>query len=412
MQRALTIASAGALVAVTLGGFAGAAAAHVTGSVSKRTTRATPQGRVYSFGVVDSFGRLLALDHSRPAPVAGVRGTVVQIAASNSNGYALTAGGRVWAWGAGGQGELGNGTTPRFTGRAVAVRFPPAVRIASLANPMPFDTGLAIDTNGDVWGWGADTGHALCLAGTGPVLFPRKLPLSDVTLASGARSHALFLAHGRVVSCGDNAAGDLGDGTTEPSATPTSVVGLPRGQVVDLVASWQGSGALMADGAYFDWGFNREGQLGDGSTKNSSVPVQVRLPAAVERVFQGGSNDSNGQTLALLDDGSIWAWGDGKQGQLGDGSYLSSALPVEVQAPSGVTFTNVATGGYTSYAVSRSGILWSWGSNQFGQLGDGGKELATATPHPIGFAVSQIVSTDLNVVAYGAPEPAELTGGR
>ena len=358
-------------------------------------------GRVYSFGVVDSFGRLLVLGHATPTPVAGIRGTVIQIAASNSNGYALTADGTVWAWGAGGQGELGNGTTSRYTERAVAVRFPPGVRIVSLANPMPFDTGLAIDTQGNAWGWGANVQHSLCLPGAQPILVPKKLPLSEVRLASGARSHSLFLARDRVVACGDNAAGDLGDGTTRPSATPTRVVGLPQGQVVDLVSSWQGSGALMADGRYFDWGFNREGQLGDGSTKNSSVPVRVRLPAAVERVFQGGSNASNGQSLALLANGSMWAWGDGKWGQLGNGRYVSSARPVKVQVPRGVLFTDVATGGYASYAIASSGALWSWGSNQFGQLGDGQEVVARARPKAIGLAVSQIVSTDLNVVAYG-----------
>ena len=370
-------------------------------AVASSKAQASPKGNVYSFGVVDSFGALMTLAHSTPTRVAGIRGTVIQIAASNSNGYALTSDGRVWAWGAGGQGELGNGTMPRFKAKAVAVRFPPGVKIASLANPMPFDTGIAIDTQGEAWGWGANTEYALCLRGPGPILVPEKLPLGDVRLASGARSHSLFLAHGRVVACGDNAAGDLGNGTTKPRAMPTPVVGLPRGQVVALVASWQGSGALMADGKYFDWGFNLEGQLGDGSTKNSSVPVRVPLPAPVDRVFQGGSQPSNGQTLALLADGSMWAWGDGKWGQLGDGKYVGSARPVKVQAPSGVQFTDVATGGYASYAISSSGVLWSWGSNRLGQLGDGQQELLRATPQSTGLAVSQIVSTDVNVVAYG-----------
>jgi alpha-tubulin suppressor-like RCC1 family protein len=378
-----------------------AAAIPVPSTRARVSAEGSPQGVVYTFGVVDSFGALMTLVHSTPTAVAGIHGTVIQIAASNSNGYALTSDGRVWAWGAGGQGELGNGTTPRLTAKAVAVQFPPGVKIASLANPMPFDTGIAIDTQGDAWGWGANTEHALCLRGTGPILFPEKLPLNDVRLASGARSHSLFLAHGRVVACGDNAAGDLGNGTLTPRAAPTAVVGLPRGQVVALVSSWQGSGALFADGRYFDWGFNLEGQLGDGTTRHSSIPVQVRLPAPVERVFQGGSQPSNGQTLALLADGSLWAWGDGKWGQLGDGRYVSSSRPVKVLVPRGVRFTDVATGGYASYAISSAGVLWSWGSNRLGQLGDGQAELLTARPRSTGLMASQVVSTDVNVVAYG-----------
>lgn len=404
MRRALITTAAVTFALAILGGSLELASARVTKQSPQNRPAAGASAKevVYSFGSVDGFGRWPALARSTPTAVAGIRGTVIQIAASNSNGYALTADGRVWAWGAGVLGELGTGTTPRVTRRAVAVRFPPGVRIRSLANPMPFDTGLAIDTHGKVWGWGANTGHALCLPDTGPVLVPKKLPLGDVTLASGARSHSLFLAHGRVVACGDNAAGDLGNGTTTPSARPTPVVGLPRGTVVDLVSSWEGSGALMAGGAYFDWGFNAEGQLGDGSRTNSSVPVRVRLPAAVERVFQGGSHASNGQTLALLTNGTIWAFGDGKWGQLGDGRYTSSRRPVEVRAPRGVKFIGVATGGFASYAISRAGVLWSWGDNRLGQLGDGGKQLARATPRSTGLATSQIVSTDLNVVAYGA----------
>ena len=401
----LAAASAGTVLASAgLGAtasFASLAPRRPTAVLVALHTRAVPNGGVYSFGVVDSFGRLMVLGHATPEPVSGIGGRVTQIAASNSNGYALTADGKVWAWGAGGQGELGSGATPRFSDKAVAVRFPPGVRIAALANPMPFDAGLAIDTRGDVWGWGANTGHALCLPDTGPVVTPRRLPLRDVTLATGARSHSLFLAHGRVVACGDNAAGDLGNGTLRPSARPTPVVGLPGGHVVDLVSSWQGSGALMANGAYFDWGFNAQGQLGDGTTRNSPVPVRVHLPAAVERVFQGGSNAANGQTLAMLANGSIWAWGDGTWGQLGNGTYRSSARPVRVRTPRGVRFTNVATGGYASYAIARSGALWSWGSNRFGQLGDGSRQLARAIPRSIGLSASEIVSTDLNVVAYG-----------
>ncbi|MDA8297217.1 MAG: hypothetical protein M0004_11645 [Actinomycetota bacterium] len=378
-----------------------ATSGHAAPILADRKGRATPSGSVYSFGVVDSFGRLMVLGHATPVRVRGIRGRVVQIAASNSNGYALTADGRVWAWGAGTQGELGNGTTPRSVDKAVAVRFPQGVQIAALANPMPFDAALAIDTHGNVWGWGANTVHSLCLPDTGPVVVPRELPLRDVSLATGARSHSLFLSHGRVVACGDNAAGDLGNGTTSPSVTPRPVIGLPRGHVIDLVSSWQGSGALMANGEYFDWGFNLEGQLGDGSTTNSAVPVQVHLPAAVVRVFQGGSNLANGQTLAILANGSVWAWGDNTWGQLGNGEYVDADRPVEVQVPHGVKFTDVATGGYASYAISRTGTLWSWGSNRFGQLGDGAKELSRATPRSTGLAATEVVSTDLNVVAYG-----------
>ena len=94
-----------------------------------------------------------------------------------------------------------------------------------------------------------------------------------------------------------------------------------------LTSSWEGSGALLSNGAYYDWGYNAAGQLGNGTTTDSAVPVQVALPAAVRQVFQGGSGAKNGQTVAILANGSVWAWGDNDRGQLGDGTRVELGRP-------------------------------------------------------------------------------------
>src|ERR1700722_4845067 len=101
---------------------------------------------VYRFGVVGNKGAIPQLQLDRPTRVPGISGHVVQIATSNSDGYALTSDGTVWAWGVASFGELGNGTSPAYSTRAVRVEFPPGVRIAALWNPMPFDGALAIDS--------------------------------------------------------------------------------------------------------------------------------------------------------------------------------------------------------------------------------------------------------------------------
>src|SRR6185312_15951811 len=140
--------------------------------------------------------------------------------------------------------------------------------------------GLAIDTRGNAWGWGTNPfGDALCLGTQAPVLTPVKLPLRHVTAAAGAFGHGLYLADGRTVACGRNLLGELGDGTRRASSTPVTVK-LPRGaRVVRLTASWANSGALLADGSYYDWGFNAQGQLGQGYLGGSStVPLRVKLP--------------------------------------------------------------------------------------------------------------------------------------
>src|SRR5271156_6148124 len=98
---------------------------------------------VYTFGVAGTEGPVLQTQHEKPTPIRGIEGTVTQIATSNSDTYALTSTGTVWAWGVGSNGELGNGATPLSVTRAVQVDFPGGVRVTSLPNPMPFDGGLA-----------------------------------------------------------------------------------------------------------------------------------------------------------------------------------------------------------------------------------------------------------------------------
>jgi alpha-tubulin suppressor-like RCC1 family protein len=177
----------------------------------------------------------------------------VQIATSNSDGYALTSTGAVWAWGVASYGELGNGKTPPYSSNAVRVEFPTGVRIVALANPMPFDGALAIDSHRQAWGWGLNGDGDLCLPDL-LLLRPRRIPLGDVTLATGARTHSLFDSHGKLYACGSGDAGELGNGTTTSSPKPTVVTGLPRAASVSaLTSSWEGSGALLSNGAYYDW---------------------------------------------------------------------------------------------------------------------------------------------------------------
>jgi len=171
-------------------------------------------------------------------------------------------------------------------------------------------------------------------------------------------------------------------------------------RVTALTSSWEGSGALLSNGVYYDWGYNAAGQLGDGGTADSNVPVPVKLPAAVRQVSQGGSGAGNGQTVAILADGSVWAWGDGTKGQLGDGGTTGSDVPVQVKMPAGVTFTTVNSGGYSCYAIDGSGRLWAWGGNQNGQLGTGSSARIQTTPVNVGIHLTQVSSTASNVAGF------------
>ncbi len=301
-----------------------------------------------------------------PAPVA-------EIGTSNSTEYALLTNGSLYAWGLGTQGQLGDGLRTSSFSRPVQVRFPAGVKIASIpADAMPYDTGLAVDTKGQAWGWGDDGGGELCLGSRKSFATPVRLPLSHVTTLAGASNHAVYDAHGTVYACGQNVAGDLGDGSMRDTTTPKRVAGLDGSSVTKLVAAFANSGALLSDGNYLDWGYDSQGQLGDGRlNRPSDVPVPVRLPGPVTQVAQGGSLWNNGQTVAMLSDGSLWAWGSGVMYQLGDGRRLARPSPVRFYAPAGVTYQYLATGSATSYAISTTGKVYAWGVSFVGQAGDG-----------------------------------------
>jgi alpha-tubulin suppressor-like RCC1 family protein len=332
-------------------------------------------------GTVDHWGGYIGTPgqdvHVVPASIS-LPGQVAEVGTSNSTEYALLTNGTLYAWGGGTRGQLGNGRKRSSNSVPVRVQFPPGVQIASIpTDVMPFDTGLAVDTHGHVWGWGANKDGELCLGTTHPYTTPAELPFSNVSAVAGAGAHATYDAGGTLYSCGSGRYGELGDGSMQNSTTPARVQGLNGQFVAGLVAAFSNEGALLDNGQYVNWGLDSEGQLGNGTVNRSSdVPVTVSLPARVTQVAEGGSLFNNGQTLVLLSDGSLRAWGDGREYQLGNGQKGVFPSPVPFSAPPGVTYTTLATSGNTSYALSADGVVYAWGASNAGQVGDGKKTAA------------------------------------
>jgi alpha-tubulin suppressor-like RCC1 family protein len=381
---------------LTAGAALGAAAVTVLATTASASAQ-PPGGTAEHWG---AFNKGKTAYDTRLAPTAvSLPGPVAQVASSNSTQYALLTNGQVWAWGIGTSGELGDGGTKNSFTTPVQVTFPPGVSIASLpTDAMPYLSAFAVDTNGNVWAWGYNNGGEFCLGNTHRQLKPVELPFTDVTALAGAGSHASYDAGGTVYSCGDNSYGELGDGSTQSSTTPVQVSALAGQTVTSLVASWGDTGALLADGDYYDWGFNAAGQLGDGLVhKNSDVPVQVNLPGSVTQVTQGGSDDGNGQTLVMLSGGSLYAWGCDSMYQLGDGQTANEKSPEQIFAPAGVTYQTLASGGSTSYAISTTGGVYAWGANSVGQVGNGQRTPAQ-TPVEVESGATAISATAGDVV--------------
>ena len=267
--------------------------------------------------------------------------------------------------------------------------------------PPPYDVGMAIDTKGNAWGWGYNPQYPLCVK-QGLVLQPTKLPFAHVTLATGAGWHALYESNGKLYACGKNAAGELGDGTTTTSSVPMAVVGLPDQPIKALVSAWEDSGALLSNGSCHDWGYNSGDQLGNATTTNSDIPVHLSLPYPVAQISMGGSTYYNGQTIAILAGGSTWAWGTDQYGQLGIGKVVSSSGPTVVDVPHGVTFVQVSSGGSAMYAIDASGGSWAWGINKLDHLGIGHVKLSDVPIH-IGLDLGCVSATAANLLVQGPP---------
>jgi len=122
--------------------------------------------------------------------------------------------------------------------------------------------------------------------------------------------------------------------------------------------------ALRSNGTVWAWGNGSQGQLGIGDTAiNRGTPVQVSELTDVTAIAAG-----DGTAYALRSNGTVWAWGNGSQGQLGNGFPFNSGVPGQVPALN--TATTIAAGNYTGYARLTDGTVRAWGYGVFGQLGN------------------------------------------
>ncbi|WP_033505034.1 hypothetical protein, partial [Bifidobacterium actinocoloniiforme] len=160
----------------------------------------------------------------------------------------------------------------------------------------------------------------------------------------------------------------------------------------------------------YAWGYNNEGELGDGTNTQRSLPVRVNTPTGVTFTQ---INAGKYHSLAIGSDGNTYAWGDNGSGELGDDSKINRSTPVPVHAPSGVTFTQISAGGAHSLAIGSDGNTYAWGDNSFGQMGTGtsSSTLPKRVSAPAGVTFTQInagwnhslaIGSNRNTYAWGA----------
>jgi alpha-tubulin suppressor-like RCC1 family protein len=224
--------------------------------------------------------------------------------------------------------------------------------------------------------------------------------LNPLRIGAGHKHSCAVNSAGAVKCWGGNEFGQLGNGTTTNSTVPVEVVGLASG-VIAMSPSYDRTCIVNSAGAVKCWGENVNGELGNGTTVNSSVPVDVvGLSSGAASVSAGLSH-----TCALTAAGGVKCWGSNEHGQLGNNTMKSSTVPVDVVGlTSGVI--SVSAGKRMTCVVTSDGGVKCWGFNDnFGQLGNGSNAASAVPVDVVGLA------SGVAAVFAGDEAPCAITNG-
>jgi len=315
-----------------------------------------PDGTIWTWGD-DSRGQQGDNQANNPAavpqPVPNLSG-MTSAAATGEHALAVDSNGYVWAWGADDQSQCGDGGTTDLL-QPTQINFPSDdITIATVyAGP---NNGFAVDSNGNLYGWGDNTYGQLGDGTTNSQGTPEAISsMAGVVKIASSPVHTLALkSDGTVWATGLNDVSQLGDGTTNSVSLFQPVPGLAH--VVDIAVGITHSMALLADGTVWTWGLSSNGQLGDGNNDLVSTPQQVLgLPPAV------AIEAVDTKSYVILADGTVRCFGSGFEGQMGLGTTQDQLSPVE---PTGITNVSlIAAGTYHAVVCTTTGAFYGWGDN-------------------------------------------------
>ena len=368
---------------VTLGAVANVVAGFNSSAVLKAGTSGSAATYIWGDNTWGQMGNgSLVTPNATPFAV-GSTATWKSIAAGGAHTLAVKSDGTLWAWGYNQNGQLGDGfsaangqshvyqNTPKQIGTSTSWAVVAAGETHSMAmdsNPSP---GL--------YAWGQNAYGQLGLGTTLDSFAPgtaSKVAGTSGTswrsIAAGARHSLVLRSDGKVLSWGDDNRGQLGDwiASAQPTLTPT-VVRINLSALAISAGSYH-SLAILNDHTLWSWGDNTYGQLGYSSFDAvlqsdplfSAVAIKVGVDSDWSAVAGGGTH-----TLAIKQDQTLWAWGGNAYGQLGNNTKVDAPAPVQIGSAN--RWIAVAAGKYHSMAIDTNNKLWTWGRNAEGQLGNG-----------------------------------------
>lgn len=301
----------------------------------------------------------------------------IEFAYSNTGNMMIKEDGTLWGWGVNSDGNLGNGTKQQLN--IPVQESTKSTDWVSISMGEQFSAGLKSD--GTIWCWGSNGNGQL---GVNPEETSSSLvPIQESTLATdwvaldAGYDHVVALkSDGTLWSWGANGNKQLAYDTGSENYSYIPV------QEQTNATDWQAvaggtsySAAIKTDGTIWSWGSNFSGNLGDNTTTESAVPVQEFTLSTDWVEVKIGMY----QTVALKSDGTIWSWGSNNSGNLGTGNTNNSSVPLQ-EATSSTDWQSYAVGAEYTLAIKTDGTLWSWGNNSARQLGIGNVGWYMATP--------------------------------